>query len=112
MNKNRRNPGSKTKEPLAHDEAPPPSVESSNERFVVKVDEDGRTHYAVPLKGPRHKHGQPYVIAHYSMPPPAERKVLIDKLVEILAEAIGKEMFEEAEAMHHPEVSPLLLILA
>ena len=50
MNKNRRNPGSKTKEPLAHDEAPPPSVESSNEQFVVKVDADGRTHYAVPLK--------------------------------------------------------------
>jgi hypothetical protein len=81
-----------------------PSVTAAdNDQLVVKVDEDGRTHYAVPLKGPLHKEGQPYLIAHYSMPPPAERKVLVDKLAQILAEAVVKQMYEEADALHRAE---------
>ncbi len=88
--------------------APTSSVTTAgNEQFAVKVDEDGRTHYAVPLKGPRHKEGQPYLIAHYSMPPPAERKALIDKLAQIVAEAVVKQMLEEAEALHRAEPPPI-----
>lgn len=79
---------------------------SNNNQFVVKVNEDGRMHYAVPLKGPRYKEHKPYLIAHYSMPRHAEREVLIDKLAEIVAEAVVKERFEEAEALHRSELSP------
>jgi hypothetical protein len=50
-------------------------MESDNERYVVKVDEDGRTHYAAPLKRPRHKEGQPFLVAHFRCcQPPSERR--------------------------------------
>lgn len=106
--------GNQKRAPAKRKQSLPGSVSTSsttavgNEQFIEKVDENGRTHYAVPLKGPRHKEGQPYLIAHYSMPPPAERDVLIDKLAKILAEAMVNQMFEEAEALHGTESSPLI----
>ena len=83
-----------------------PEAASDNERYVVKVDEDGRTHHAVPLKGPRHKEGQPFLVAHYSMPPPAEQKALIGRLAEILARAAFERMLKEGQVAYDSGSSP------
>lgn len=53
----------------------------------VKVDTDGREHFAVPLIGPTHKPGTPYLIAHFFLPPPKEREALIEELARIIARA-------------------------
>jgi hypothetical protein len=64
-------------------------------QYRVNVEADGREHFAVPLTGPKHKPGTPYLIAHFSLPPPKERQVLLDELARILARAAVDRLLNE-----------------
>lgn len=71
--------------------APPPLTD-----YRVTVDPDGREHFAVPLIGPRHPPGMPYLIAHFSLPPPKERETLLDELACTIARAAVEERLKES----------------
>lgn len=76
--------------------APPAQVSEGFSNYRVKVDADGREHFAVPLTGPKHKPGMPYLVAHFSLPPPNERGALIDELVRIFARSAVDELLQES----------------
>lgn len=65
-------------------------------KFRVTVDAQGREHSLVPLPGPKHKPSAPYLIAHFSLPPPKEREALLDELARTFARAAVDELLKES----------------